>query len=64
MSKEKLDILLARWTSRKLMVFVISTIALFTGDIDADNFVIVSSAYVGVEGFIDAGVILKGLKQN
>ena len=64
MSREKLDILISRWTSRKLMVFVISTIALFTGHIDADNFVIVSSAYVGVEGFIDAVIRLKGLKQN
>lgn len=64
MSKEKLDILLNKWLSRKLMVFLISAVALFTGQISGDNWIILSTAYIGTEGVIDAITRLKSLKQN
>ena len=62
--KEIIDAYVGKLLSRKLLVFIISTVALFTGQIDADNFVIISSAYVGVEGFIDGVARLKGIKNT
>ena len=62
--RQMIDMYLSKLLSRKLLVFIISTVALFTGQIDADNYVIISSAYVGVEGFIDAVIRLKGIKNT
>lgn len=60
MSKEKIDLFLSKWLSRKLLVFITSAIALFLGQIDADGWVIISTAYIGTEGIIDAVTRLKG----
>lgn len=61
MAKERIDFLLQKWTSRKLMVFIISAIALFTGKLNGDSWVIVSTAYIGSEMVIDAVTRLKGV---
>lgn len=53
-TKAKLDAFLGKWTSRKLLVFLISVAALFSGKIDADSWVIISTAYIGGETILDA----------
>lgn len=58
--KEKVDIFLSKWLSRKLMVFAISAVALFTNKIDGDAWIILATAYIGIEGTIDAVTRLKG----
>jgi len=63
-AREKVDALLAKWTSRKLMVFFISAFALFTGKLDGDNWVVVSTAYIGGEVILDAVTRLKGAKSK
>jgi hypothetical protein len=49
--QEYIDKYLSKFISRKLIVFVIASIGLFTGKIDGDNWVIISTAYVSIEGF-------------
>jgi len=48
--KEKIDLLLSKWVSRKLTVFVIASVGLFSGSITSDNWVIVATAYIATEG--------------
>ena len=60
--KAKLDQILSKWLSRKLLVFVISAAALFTGKVDGDSWVIIATAYIGTEGIIDAVTRLRGVK--
>lgn len=57
MSKEQLDILLNKWISRKLLVFIVTCIGLFLGYITSTDWVIISTAYIGIQGFTD--IILK-----
>ena len=59
--RAKLDQFLSKWLSRKLMVFITSAIALFTGNVDGDSWVIIATAYIGTEGVIDA---VTRLRQN
>ena len=49
--QEYIDKYLSKFISRKLIVFVIASIGLFTGNIVGDNWVIISTAYVSIEGF-------------
>jgi hypothetical protein len=49
--KEYIDKYLSKFISRKLIVFVIASVGLFTGNITGDNWVIISTAYISVEGF-------------
>lgn len=48
--REKIDLLLNKWLSRKLTVFLIASIGLFSGDITSDNWVILATAYISIEG--------------
>ena len=48
--KEKLDILLSKWISRKLMVFIVASFALFSKNIDSSDWVIVATAYISLQG--------------
>jgi hypothetical protein len=52
-TKEKVDLFLSRWVSRKLMVFAIGSIALFTGSIESNDWVIVATAYISLQGVTD-----------
>jgi len=56
-TKEKIDILLNKWISRKLLVFAVACIGLFLGNITSTDWVIVATAYVSIQGFTD--IILK-----
>lgn len=46
---EKIDLYLKKWVSRKLLVFAIASIALFTSNIDSDNWTVVATIYIGAQ---------------
>ena len=52
-SKEKVDLFLKKWVSRKLMVFSIASVALFSGSIASNDWVIVATAYISLQGVTD-----------
>jgi len=53
MSREQLDAVLDKFISRKLLVFLFACAGLFLGNITSSDWVIVATAYVGVQGFVD-----------
>ena len=53
MSKETLDRLLNKWISRKLLVFLVASVGLFLANITSRDWVIVATAYIGIQGFTD-----------
>ena len=55
----KLDTFLEKVISRKLLVWIFSTIFLVTGLITADQWVAIALGYVGVQGFADLAVSWK-----
>ena len=59
MSKEQIDIILSKWVSRKLLVFLVACGALFSGQLTSSDWVIIATAYIGIQGFTD---IVKKLK--
>ena len=59
MSKEQIDRILSKFISRKLMVFVIACGALFAGDLTSQDWVIIATAYVSIQGFTDIVAKLK-----
>jgi len=48
--KEKVDLFLNKWVSRKLTVFVIASVGLFTEVITSTDWVIISTSYITIEG--------------
>tara|TARA_R110000772_G_scaffold268122_2_gene394202 strand:- start:2888 stop:3079 length:192 start_codon:yes stop_codon:yes gene_type:complete len=52
--KAKIDEFLGRWTSRKLMVFIIATILTLVGDVTSSDWVTISAVYIGGQTVIDA----------
>lgn len=50
MSKEQFDIILNKWISRKLLVFLVACGALFFGSLTSSDWVIIATAYIGIEG--------------
>jgi len=48
--KEKIDIFLSKWISRKLVVFVIGSTGLFSGVLTSTDWVIVATTYIAIEG--------------
>jgi len=64
MKKELVDTIVNKLVSRKLLVFVVSVVALFKGSITGDNWIVVSTAYIGTEAVIDAVVRLKQIKEQ
>jgi hypothetical protein len=53
MSREQIDILINKWISRKLMVFIVACAGLFSGYLTSSDWVIISTAYIGIQGFTD-----------
>jgi len=49
-SKEKIDLFLNKWVSRKLTVFVIASIGLFSKSITSTDWVIIATSYITIEG--------------
>jgi hypothetical protein len=50
MSKEQIDILLSKWISRKLLVFLVACGALFFGTLTSSDWLVIATAYIGIEG--------------
>jgi len=48
--KEKIDLILSKWVSRKLTVFVVASVGLFIGSVRSEDWVIISTAYIAIEG--------------
>jgi hypothetical protein len=51
--KEFLDRIQSKWISRKLLVFLIATIALFNSCLTSSDWVIIATAYISLQGFTD-----------
>jgi hypothetical protein len=51
--KEKIDLFLSKWVSRKLTVFAIASAALFSGSIESNDWVIIATAYISLQGVTD-----------
>jgi hypothetical protein len=49
-TKEKVDLFLNKWVSRKLTVFVIASVGLFTASITSTDWVIIATSYITIEG--------------
>jgi hypothetical protein len=54
-----LDKILNKFISRKLMVFIIACGGLFAGNLTSHDWVIISTAYISVQGFTDIVTKLK-----
>jgi hypothetical protein len=48
--KEKIDLFLNKWVSRKLLTFVIGSFGLFSGQLTSTDWVIIATTYIAVEG--------------
>jgi hypothetical protein len=49
-TKEKIDLYLNKWVSRKLIVFITGSFGLFIGTLDSSDWVIIATAYITIEG--------------
>ena len=54
-----LDKILEKIISRKLMVFIIACGGLFAGNLTSQDWVIIATAYVSIQGFTDIVAKLK-----
>lgn len=61
---EKIDLYLKKWISRKLTVFIVASIALFFSKVDSDNWTIVATMYIAVEGATNIAERLIKSKNN
>lgn len=61
---EKIDLYLKKWISRKLTVFVVASVALFFSRVDSDNWTIVATMYIAVEGATNIAERLMKAKSN
>ena len=48
--REKIDIFLNKWVSRKLTVFVVASAGLFSSKLTSSDWVIIATAYIAIEG--------------
>lgn len=48
--REKIDLFLNKWVSRKLIVFLTASVGLFLGNITSTDWVIIATAYISIEG--------------
>ena len=60
--KEKIDLFLNKWVSRKLSVLVVGSAALFTGGLESADWTILATMYVGIEGATNIVERLMGAK--
>jgi hypothetical protein len=49
-TREKIDLYLNKWVSRKLTVFIVASVGLFSGVITSTDWVIVATSYITIEG--------------
>ena len=48
--REKIDLFLNKWVSRKLTVFVVASAGLFSSKLTSSDWVIIATAYIAIEG--------------
>jgi hypothetical protein len=56
-----IDTWLAKLTSRKLLVWGMSSALMFTGHLESADWVIISAIYLGSQGVIDAVARFRGV---
>ena len=59
--KQKIDQYLSKYLSRKLMVFIIASIGLFSGTLLSGDWVILATVYIATQGSVD---IVEKLRNN
>lgn len=59
-----LDVIAEKAISRKLLVWIVSTIMLGFGKITPDEWTAISLGYVGIEGVADIAIKWKAAKKN
>lgn len=52
-TKEKIDIYLKNWISKKLLAFIIACFALFSGSLTSGDWVIIATVYISIQGATD-----------
>jgi|TARA_B110000908_G_scaffold108294_1_gene127211 hypothetical protein len=52
--KAKIDTILKKYVSRKLMVFAVASFGLFSETLTSSDWVIIAGVYIGTQGAIDA----------
>lgn len=52
--RARLDKILNRYISRKLMVFVVASFGLFSQTLTSSDWVTIAAVYIGTQGVIDA----------
>lgn len=58
--RARLDVFLNRFVSKKLMVFLIGTLFLFLGKLDGEQWINLSTVYIGSQAVIDTVIKLRG----
>jgi hypothetical protein len=53
MASQIIDRFLNKWFSRKLIVFLIGSIALFSGKLESSDWVIIGTTYIFMQGATD-----------
>lgn len=61
---KSLDSTVNKWISRKLFVFLVASVALFRGVLDSSDWVIIATAYIAVQSFVDSVEKLIKAKNN
>lgn len=59
--RAKIDLFLSKWVSRKLSVFFVASIGLFSDVITSTDWVTIAAVYIGTVGVIEA---ISKLKQQ
>jgi len=49
-TREKIDFYLNKWVSRKLTVFIVGSVGLFSGKLTSSDWVIIAATYIAIEG--------------
>ena len=63
-TREKIDFYLNKWVSRKLTVFVVGSVGLFSGKLTSSDWVIIATAYIAIEGATNIVERLMKAKSN
>mgnify|MGYP006921480667 FL=1 len=53
MSRQQFDYILNKLISRKLLVFLIACIGLFNQTLTSSDWVVIATAYIGIQGFTE-----------
>ena len=61
--RQKVDLILNKWVSRKLTVFVVASAGLFAGDLQSSDWTIVATMYIAIEGATNIVERLMKVKQ-